>query len=186
MEKNTLLSPKDLSVLLNVTPNLIYKLIQAGNIYVSDNGNRKKLPPSSVRQVLEERGFIYPKKMYALEGLKGGIGKTTLSIALAEGAARYGAKVLAIDLDMQGNMTEYFSSSKKESKVLVHVIKNEAKIEDIIQTDSEYLDFIPSSLDNSRLEVELNKTLNYKTFFRQLLAPILDRYDIVVIDCPPL
>ncbi len=186
MKNNTLISPKDLSVLLNVTPNLVYKLIQTGNIEVFQDGtNRKKLLPSSVRQILEQRGFVYPKKIFSLEGLKGGIGKTTLSIALAEGAARYGAKVLAIDLDMQGNMTEYFTGAKNNNKVLVHVIKGGTNVEDIIHQRSEYLDFIPSSLDNSRLEIELNKTLNYKTFFKQLLLPIINKYDVVIIDCPP-
>lgn len=185
MKGNTLVSPKELASLLSVTPNLVYKLIQSGNIAVINDNNRKKIPPSSVRQALEQRGFSFPKKIFSLEGLKGGIGKTTLSIALAEGAARYGAKVLAIDIDMQGNMTEYFSSVSDNNKVLAHVIKGEAGIDDIIMKESEYLDYIPSSLDNSRLEIELNKTLNYKTFFKQLLSPVFNDYDIVIIDCPP-
>jgi chromosome partitioning protein len=180
------ISPKELASLLGVTTNLVYKIIQSDGLNTTQSqNNRKKLPPSTVRQILSKRGFHFKPSIIAVEGLKGGIGKTTISLALTEGAARYGIKTLVIDLDMQGNLTEYFLKSDGNTRVLVHLIKGTSKIENIIKNHSEFIDFIPSSLDNSRLEIELNKTINYKTFLRSLLAPIIDDYDLIILDCPP-
>ena len=180
------LSPRELASLLSISTNSVYKIIQSSCLATTQSQtNRKRLPPSTVNQLLSNRGFKFEPKIYALEGLKGGIGKTTLSIAIAEGAARYGTRTLVVDLDMQGNLTEYFSDSTPHKNVLVHVIKGAVELEDIVCHHSEFLDFIPSSLDNSRLELELNKAINYKTFLKDLFAPIIERYDLIILDCPP-
>ncbi len=180
------LSPRELASLLSVSTNSVYKIIKSSNLATTQSAtNRKKLPPSTVKELLSKRGLQFKSKIYALEGLKGGIGKTTLSIAIAEGAARYGTRTLVVDLDMQGNLTEYFSNEIPPKNVLVHVVKGSVKLEDIICSHSEFLDFIPSSLDNSRLELELNKAINYKTFLKEMFLPIIDRYDLIILDCPP-
>jgi len=186
------ISTKDFSSLINVSPHLIYKIIKEHNLPVVPIGNRNALPPETVRRILELRGFKFKKNIdrpYVINvfGMKGGIGKTSLATAFAEGSSRLGFRVLAIDLDMQGNLTQSFNMKKHGQSVLYHAIIGEKEIEDVIVPVTENLHLLPSSLDNSQIEHVLNskQTINITNFFNEMLEPLKNRYDLIVIDCPP-
>jgi chromosome partitioning protein len=181
---------KDFSTLIGVSTHLIYKLIKELDVEYFSQGNRKTLPPASVRKIMEKRGFCYTKNQVPnvinIFGMKGGIGKTSLATALAEGASRLGFNVLAIDLDMQGNLTQSFSMKKHGQPVLVNVLKNEHEIKDVVLKVHPSLDLLPSSLDNSQIEHILSsQAINFIGFFKELLSSIYQKYDLIVIDCPP-
>jgi len=185
------ISTKDFSSLINVSPHLIYKIIKEHNLPVVPIGNRNALPPETVRRILELRGFKFKKNIdrpYVINvfGMKGGIGKTSLATAFAEGSSRLGFRVLAIDLDMQGNLTQSFNMKKHGQSVLYHAIIGEKEIEDVIVPVTENLHLLPSSLDNSQIEHVLNskQTINITNFFNEMLEPLKNRYDLIVIDCP--
>lgn len=186
------ISTKDFSALINVSPHLIYKLIKEHNLPIVPQGNKNALPPETVRRLLSLRGFKFKKNSndpYIINvfGMKGGIGKTSIATAFAEGASRLGFKVLAIDLDMQGNLTQSFNMKKHGQPVLYHAIIGDKNIKDVVVTVTPNLHLLPSSLDNSQIEHVLNskQSINITNFFDEMLEPIRNQYDLIVIDCPP-
>lgn len=186
------ISTKDFSALINVSPHLIYKLIKEHNLPVVPLGNKNALPPESIRKILEMRGFKFKRKesnplIINVFGMKGGIGKTSIATALAEGSSRLGFRVLAIDLDMQGNLTQSFNMKKHGQPVLYHVIAGDKNINDVIIPVTQNLHLLPSSLDNSQIEHVLNskQSINITNFFDEMLGSIMCDYDFIVIDCPP-
>lgn len=188
----TTISTKDFSSLINVSPHLIYKLIKEHDLPVIPLGNKNALPPETVRRILELRGFKFKKDKnlpYIINvfGMKGGIGKTSIATAFAEGASRLGFRVLAIDLDMQGNLTQSFNMKRHGQSVLYHALIGEKSIKDVIVTVTPNLHLLPSSLDNSQIEHVMNskQSINITNFFNDLFDPLKNEYDLIVIDCPP-
>lgn len=186
------ITTKDFSSLINVSAHLIYKLIKENNLPVVPQGNKNALPAETIRKILELRGFKFKKNInepYILNvfGMKGGIGKTSIATAFAEGASRLGFNVLAIDLDMQGNLTQSFNMKKHGQPVLYHALIGAKNIKDIIIPIDSNLHLIPSSLDNSQIEHVLNskQSINITNFFDEMLGAVKNKYDLIVIDCPP-
>jgi len=186
------ISAKDFSSLINVSPHLIYKIIKEHNLSVVPLGNKNALPPESIRKILELRGFKFKKHnskplVINVFGMKGGIGKTSIATALAEGSSRLGFRVLAVDLDMQGNLTQSFNMKKHGQPVLYHVIVGDKNIKDVIIPVTPNLHLLPSSLDNSQIEHVLNskQSINITNFFDEMFDSIMSDYDLIVIDCPP-
>lgn len=190
MNTVTALRTKDLAEILNVSTHLIYKIVKEHDLKCTAIRNMKLLPPETVRYILEKRGYIYPPKnkpiVINVFGMKGGIGKTSIATAISEGASRLGFHVLAIDLDMQGNLTQSFGRKEHGQNVLCDVIKEKSTITDIIKQVHPFLDIVPSSLENSSIETILSgQTINYTGYFNNIFSPLFRNYDIIVIDCPP-
>lgn len=190
MSSNPTLRIKDFSALLGVSTHLIYKIIKELNLEFQAQGNMKTLPPHSVRTIMERRGFCYKKNIAPfiinIFGMKGGIGKTSIATALAEGSSRLGFRVLAVDLDMQGNLTQSFSMKKYGQKVLKDLIKGELLLKDIILNVHPFLDLIPSSLENSQIETILSsQTVNFTGYFKSIFNSVFSNYDLIIMDCPP-
>lgn len=186
------ISTKDFSSLIGVSTHLIYKIIKENNLPVVPLGNKNALPPETVRKILELRGFNYRDERGApivinVFGMKGGIGKTSLATAIAEGGSRLGANVLAIDLDMQGNLTQSFNMKKHGQPVLYHALVGRKNISEVIVPVTPNLKIIPSSLDNSQIEHALNsmQSINITNYFDEMLESVKNEYDLIVIDCPP-
>lgn len=192
MDNSSTIKIKDLSSILDVSTHLIYKIVKENSIEFISEGNKKVLPPASVRMIMELRGFNYSKDNKPLIinvfGMKGGIGKTSIATAIAEGASRLGFRVLAVDLDMQANLTQSFRAKKKSQYVLKHVLDEDTKIS-ITQTICnvhQFLDIVPSSLENSKTEIILSqKTIDYTGYFNQLFNGVFSDYDFIILDCPP-
>lgn len=150
-------------------------------------GNRTAYGPSSVRALLEQRGFKYPKQVISFQMLKGGSTKTSCGFHLAVRLNQYGAKVLVVDADGQANMSSSFGCPPNgEEIVLFHVIKGEAQIEDAIVRITDGLDLIASSFDNSVIDTVVFQTRqNIKRMISDLIAPIRNNYDFIIFDCNP-
>ena len=120
------LTPAELAeVLGGITIHGVYKALKAHNIQSSSTSTRrKKIPPLGVRKFLTERGFKYPNINVSFQIVKGGVGKTSLSYALALRASHYGARVLVIDLDQQGNLSRSFNVELKNKPVWLNVIRD--------------------------------------------------------------
>ena len=182
------ITPADLADILGgITVQGVYKVLKVHNIPTeTTNTNRKLISPLGVRQVLEERGFKYPEQIVSFQIVKGGVGKTSLSFSLAVRASHYGAKVLAIDLDQQGNLTRSFGVDARDRAVWLNVYRDGIGLNEAIVNVAEGLDLIPSNLNNSRLDVELTQSsANLKDMIRDKIASIRHHYDLIVIDCPP-
>lgn len=124
-------------------------------------------------------------KIIALLNLKGGVGKTTTSINLAVGLAGKGYKTLLVDMDQQGNTSDFFLEEENATyieKMLLDENKAEAT-----KTKFNNLWVIPSSLELSLAEKEIllnNKMLQHNRL-KKVLDKIKNNFDFCIIDCPP-
>lgn len=165
----------------------VYKALKTHNIPTKITNNRRKIiPPHGIRKLFEDRGFQYPKSIISFQIVKGGVGKTSLSFCLAVRASHYGARILAIDLDQQGNLTRSFNVEARDKPVWLNLFRDKIQVESAIIELSENLHVIPSNLNNSRLDTELTQSsTNLKDLVRDTIEPIRNNYDLIIIDCPP-
>lgn len=114
---------------------------------------------------------------------KGGVGKTTTASALIAGLHQRGARVLGIDIDPQGNLGFALGLDIGENNTIYDVLKGDCRLEDAI-LPTKYGDVIPSDIMLSASEVEFTAPRR-EFMLEQHLAPVLSRYDFIIIDTPP-
>lgn len=126
-------------------------------------------------------------RIIAIANQKGGVGKTTTAINLSACLADKGKKVLAVDMDPQGNMTSGLGLDKESiEKTVYDMIIGESDIEEVLQKEAmENLDVLPANIDLSAAEIELIDVENKEFIVRNSIQKIRDNYDFVIIDCPP-
>ena len=126
-------------------------------------------------------------RIIAIANQKGGVGKTTTSINLSSCLAEKGKKVLAIDLDPQGNMTSGLGVDKDVvDNTVYELILGECSIkESISKTVVEHLTIIPSNVNLAGAEIELLGINDKEYILKTAVDYIKDDYDFIIIDCPP-
>lgn len=126
-------------------------------------------------------------RIIAIANQKGGVGKTTTAINLSACLAEKGQKVLAIDMDPQGNMTSGLGLDKDDvDKTIYDMIIGEEDIEAVIRKETiENLDILPSNVDLSAVEIELIDVENKEFIVKNSVQKVRDNYDYIIIDCPP-
>lgn len=131
-------------------------------------------------------------KVIAIANQKGGVGKTTTTVNLGVGLVNTGKKVLLIDADPQGNLTQALGYPKPDdmqetlSDVLIKII-DEDDIPDGygILHHIEDVDFLPGNIELSALEVSLVNVMSRETILKRYISKIIDKYDYILIDCMP-
>lgn len=126
-------------------------------------------------------------RIIAIANQKGGVGKTTTAINLSASLASLGKKVLAIDMDPQGNMSSGLGVDKNEVEKTVYdlIIGNIGIEECIYEEIIENLDVLPSNIDLSAAEIELIGVDNKEYILRDEVNKVKEKYDFIIIDCPP-
>ena len=126
-------------------------------------------------------------RIIAIANQKGGVGKTTTAINLSSSLASLGKKVLAIDMDPQGNMSSGLGVDKNEVEKTVYdlIIGNIGIEECIYEEVIENLDVLPSNIDLSAAEIELIGVDNKEYILRDEVNKVKEKYDFIIIDCPP-
>jgi len=126
-------------------------------------------------------------RVFAVVNQKGGVGKTTTAVNVAACLAVAGRRSLLVDTDPQGNATSGVGVVKSGLGSCVYdVLINDEPIEKVIvPTDTARLDLVPARLDLAGADIELMSMMSRETKLKQALASVADRYDYVIIDCPP-
>ena len=123
-------------------------------------------------------------KIIAFSNQKGGVGKTTTVLNVADYVARSGKKVLMIDIDPQGNLTSGYGIAKNRiENSLYDLMTGSAKFEEVVlPTGYENLDILPCNMDLAGLEVELVSVPNRAKVLANALKGKIDGYDFVMLN----
>lgn len=116
---------------------------------------------------------------------KGGTGKTTAVRHLADAFQRAGLRVLAVDLDPQGNLSDYFDIDPEAEPTIRDVLVGEAKAKAALHASPGGVTVIPANLSLAEAEVALAGKMGRELTLRKALKQVDDQFDVIFLDCPP-
>lgn len=178
--------------LCKATPLVVSRLIGSQNIQPihNDNNYTKRYPFSVAREIT---GLIYAshkkpilQKIHVFYNFKGGTGKTSMCYQVATHLSLLGFKVLCIDLDPQGHLSNVMNISEDWSGPTIYdIMINGISVYDSIITIMPGLDLIPSNISVTRIEVPLSSKNKREEKLKLILEPICQNYDFIIMDCNP-
>ena len=124
-------------------------------------------------------------KIIAIANQKGGVGKTTTAINLSSLLAAAEMKTLLIDIDPQSNSSSGLSVFKHTPSVYEVLVGSENIKDVIIESYMPFLDLLPSNINLVGAEIEMVELPKRETILKEALSEIYERYDYILIDCPP-
>ncbi|TEX50903.1 MAG: chromosome partitioning ATPase [Actinomycetales bacterium mxb001] len=156
-------------------------LVEAGRM----GPTGRPMPEFPVPTPLDQHG---PARVLAMVNQKGGVGKTTSTVNLGAALAEYGRRVLLIDFDPQGALSVALGVPAHQlDRTVYNLLMDEGCTVDdvIVPTKVPGLDLVPSNIDLSAAEVALVNEVAREHALARALAPVLDRYDYIIVDCQP-
>lgn len=128
-------------------------------------------------------------KTVAVLNLKGGVGKTTLSVNLGDALSRLGYRVLLLDMDPQNDLTLFLGLDPAQLKGIEYFLTADMKFESLVRSYNGKFDFLPSGKKLKELEMSLSRHFRKEKKFSYLLKNAIfnaqQDYDYIIVDCPP-
>ncbi len=169
--------------LLGITLQGVHKQLKTSGLAYEKSQNRVYFGHDTAKSIFK---IPFKQKVVAIQIVKGGTGKTSLTHSIAIRANLYGARVLCIDLDQQGNLTQAFQINPEENPVMIDVLKENISVKDAILNFSPGLDIIPSRIENAVLDSTLMiGRYALDRVYKDKLEPLKQQYDLIILDCPP-
>lgn len=177
------MTAKDAAEFSRISVQAIHQMLKKQDLPFEKSQNRVYFGHQTARPLFQ---LPFQFQVVTFQIVKGGTGKTSTACNFAVRANLYGARVLCVDLDHQGNMTDFFKVDAYEHPVMVDVLAGDAKFKDGIINVMPGLDLFASRIDNSVIDSELMlRKTNLKKIYRELFLSVKNNYDLVVVDCPP-
>ena len=145
----------------------------------------RPMPEFPVPPVLTEHG---PARVIAMCNQKGGVGKTTTTINLGAALAELGRRVLLVDFDPQGALSVGLGIRANDLDLTVYnlLVERGHDVREVIQhTRTPDLDLLPANIDLAAAEVQLVGEVAREMVLSRVLRPVMDDYDVILIDCQP-
>ncbi len=177
------MTAKDAAEFSQISVQAIHQMLKKQDLPFEKSQNRVYFGHETARALF---GLPFNFKVVTFQIVKGGTGKSSTAFNFAIRANLYGARVLCVDLDHQGNMTDFFKVNAYEHPVMVDVLAGDAQFSDGIVNVMPGLDLFSSRIDNSVIDTELMlRKTNLKKVYRDLFLSVKKNYDVIVVDCPP-
>ena len=175
----------DAAQFMNQTVQNIHYHIKEKKLTFKKSANRIYFDHFASRELFE-MNWPNSAQIIAVSVVKGGPGKTSIVKNMGIRLSLYGARVLMVDLDQQGNLTSDFMDNADDKPIMIDIVQGEAEAKDSIVNILPGLDIIPSRLENSALDKVLMLDQHpLDRVFTGILQPLKSDYDFILIDCPP-
>jgi len=174
----------DIARIENISNPAIHNRIREKKISYLEHKGRAYVKPDIARILMKKD---ITKQKIVVHTTKGGVGKTTITQNLAYRFSSFGAKVLVIDLDQQGNLTSGLTGDDiNQYKTIQDVLEGTVSFDDVIKPIIQGIDLIPSNLKNAQNTQYMTAYgISPGDFLPAHIANIENKYDIILIDCPP-
>lgn len=172
----------------------IRRRIEEGKLGTVTQGTRRRIRLSDLEQAFPDVFGSHtrtpqPCRVIALANQKGGVGKTSTCANLAAALAQDGATVLAMDCDPQGNLTQALGPNPDALDVtLYNILVDRLPLEKAILNpilNQPSFSLVGANLELAAADHQLAGVVAREMRLRQVLEPYLDRYEYILIDCPP-
>ncbi len=183
-ESQPKLAATSVAEMLGVSLQALHKQLRSLDIGLPKIGNKSYITNQIAKKLFD---ISFLKKKIAFQIVKGGTGKTTAIQNISCAASLYGAKILLVDIDPQGNLTDAFNKKADDIPVMIDLVEKHSSAKDSIIQVEEGIYLLPSRIENVTLDSKLALSkAPLHTVFNNILAPIEDDYDFIFIDCPPM
>jgi chromosome partitioning protein len=185
---NPKMSVTDAAQILKLENQSVIKRLKSNNLDFEKSKNRVYFGHKTARALFNTSNNAPQKKcmVIATQIVKGGTGKTALTLNLAVRFSLLGKKVAIIDLDQQSNLTTHCDIDADNLPIMIDIIEGESEITKSMVEVCEGLHLLPSRIDNAVLDdTILFKSLPLDKVYKTQIALLKPYYDVIFIDCPP-
>lgn len=186
---NPKMTIRDAARFLNVSHKQVNQLLLASDLPFSNfRGNGPSFGTNYFNYAAAKHIFNIDRQPMAVafQIVKGGTGKTSLASAFAVRANLYGLRVLCIDLDQQGNLTDTFEVDAEAVPVIIDILAENYPFDEAITRVYPGMDLIASRIENALIDDVIKmKELPLDRVYKDPISKLKEQYDLIVIDCPP-